>query len=203
MALKVVGAGLGRTGTHSLKLALEQLTGGRCYHMVEVFGRPDDPAVWTAAFRGQPPDWTSFLADYDAVADWPACACWRELAAAFPDAPVLLSSRDPDSWWRSASSTIFLGMDAEGDASAWTEMAMTMLEGFTPDWRDEGAAKAAFVAHNDAVRAEIPADRLIDWRPGDGWEPICRALGIAVPDEPFPHVNTTAEFRARFGLDAP
>jgi hypothetical protein len=203
MGLAVVGAGVGRTGTHSLKLALELLTGGRCYHMVEVFERPDDVPVWTAVFRGQPPDWPTFLADFDAAVDWPACASWRELAAAFPDAPVLLSSRDPDSWWRSASNTIFLGIDRRADeSSAWGEMVMAMLAGFTPDWRDEAAAKAAFVAHNDAVRAEIPADRLVDWQPGDGWEPICRALGVAVPDTPFPHVNTTAEFRAMMGLDA-
>jgi hypothetical protein len=203
MALKVVGAGLGRTGTNSQKLALEQLTGGRCYHMIEVFGRPGDAEVWTAALRGDPPDWHEFLADFDAAVDWPACGAWRELAAAFPDAPVLLSTRDPDDWWRSASRTIFEAIDRRRVSAdpAWLDMVDAMFERFTTDWRDEAAAKKAFVEHNEAVRAEIPADRLVEWQPGDGWEPLCRAVGVAVPSEPFPHVNTTDEFRAFSGLD--
>jgi hypothetical protein len=205
MTLKIVGAGVGRTGTHSLKIALEQLTGGRCYHMIEVFGRPGDPEVWCSALQGDPPDWDEFLGDFTATVDWPACSAWRELAAAYPDAPVLLSTRDADSWWRSASNTIFPVMD--GDKAppdpTWTRMAEAMFERFTPDWRDEGAAKAAFEAHNAAVRAEVPADRLVEWRPGDGWDPLCAALGVPVPSEPFPHVNTTDEFRAMAGLDQP
>ena len=203
MALKIVGAGLGRTGTASLKEALEQLLGGRCYHMIEVFARPDDAEVWTAALRGDPPDWDAFLADFDAAVDWPACSAWRELAAAYPDAPVLLSSRDADGWWRSASRTIFESIDRHKVSSdpAWAEMTAVMLEQFTPDWRDEDAAKAAFEAHNAAVRAEVAADRLIEWQPGDGWEPLCRALGVDVPDTPYPHTNTSDEFRAFAGLD--
>jgi Sulfotransferase domain len=203
MALKIVGAGVGRTGTASLKEALETLTGGRCYHMMEVFGRPGDAAVWTAVLRGDPPHWDTFLADFDAAVDWPACSAWRELAAAYPDAPVLLSTRDADSWWRSASRTIFEVMDSDKAPPdpGWAEMTDAMLATFTPDWRDETAAKAAFEAHNACVRAEIPADRLIEWRPGDGWEPLCRGLGVDIPDTPYPHTNTTDEFRAFSGLD--
>jgi hypothetical protein len=198
--LKVVGAGVGRTGTHSLKVALEQLLDGRCYHMLEVFGRPDDVGVWAKAFRGEEPDWTTFLADYDAAVDWPACGAWRELAAAFPDAPVLLSTRDPDAWWKSANNTIFQAMGGAPD-DAWQDMVNQMMGRFTPDFRDEAAAKAAFVAHNDAVRAEVPPERLIEWQPGDGWGPICSGLGLEIPDEPFPHLNTTDDFRAMLGLD--
>ena len=201
MGLKVVGAGLGRTGTHSLKVALEQLLGGRCYHMVEVFGRPDDAVVWAGAFRGDEPNWAEFLADFDAAVDWPAAGCWRELAAAFPDAPVLLSTRDPDSWWNSASQTIFAAIERTGPDPAWNDMVDAMLPRFTPDWRDADAAKAAFVAWNDAVRAEVPPSRLVEWAPGDGWGPLCRGLGVDVPSEPFPHLNTTDEFRAMTGLD--
>ena len=93
MTFRVVGAGLGRTGTHSLKLALEQLLGGPCYHMSETFGRPADIPVWHAAANGQMPDWPTFLADYTATVDWPACAFWRPLADEYPDAIVLLSTR--------------------------------------------------------------------------------------------------------------
>jgi hypothetical protein len=201
MGLKVIGAGMGRTGTHSLKLALEQLLGGSCYHMLEVFERPSDTGVWTEVFKGNEPDWSEFLADFTAAVDWPAAGAWREIAAAFPDAPVLLSTRDPDSWWKSASQTIFPTIEMGHPDPAWNEMVQVMLQRFTPDWRDEDAAKAAFVAHNDAVRAEVPPSRLIEWQPGDGWEPICLGLGLDVPSEPYPHVNTTEEFRAMTGLD--
>jgi hypothetical protein len=207
MTLKVVGAGLGRTGTHSLKLALEQLLGGPCYHMVEVFGRPDDIPVWHAAVNGEMPDWNSFLSDYRAAVDWPASAFWREISAENPDAVVLLSSRDTDDWWRSASNTIFqiAARDVPpGEVAVRAQMDMVLdmfSKTFTPNWQDESAAKRAYEAHNADVRASVPADRLIDYRPGDGWEPICERLGLPVPAEPYPHVNTTDEFRAMLGME--
>jgi Sulfotransferase domain len=207
MTLQVVGAGLGRTGTHSLKIALEQLLGGPCYHMIEVFGRPDDVAVWQSAFDGNPPDWNEFLSGYRAAVDWPAGGFWREISAANPDAVVLLSSRDADAWWTSANNTIFqiTARDVPAEAvavRAQMNMAMDMLtKTFTPKWRDETEAKRAFEQHNADVRASVPADRLIDYRPGDGWQPICDKLGLPVPSEPFPHVNTTDEFRAMVGMD--
>jgi hypothetical protein len=76
-----------------------------------------------------------------------------------------------------------------------------MMERFTTNWRDESAAKAAYLAHNEHVRATAPRDRLVEWHPGDGWEPICSTLGTEVPNHPFPHVNTTAETRAEIGLE--
>jgi hypothetical protein len=76
-----------------------------------------------------------------------------------------------------------------------------MLERFTPNWRNETAAKSAYIAYNEQVRATAPPDRLIEWQSGDGWEPICSTLGIRVPNHPFPHVNTTADTRAEIGLD--
>jgi hypothetical protein len=207
MGIKVVGAGLGRTGTHSLQIALQQLLDGRCYHMIEVFGRPDDIPVWHNAINGQMPDWNAFLSDYTATVDWPASAFWREIAEANPDAVVLLSSRDADSWWKSANNTIFNVTRREVPADEPALQAqMAMIDAlfeqtFTKNWSDETEAKRAFEAHNAAVRAAIPADRLIDYRPGDGWEPICDKLGLPVPEEPFPHVNTTDEFRAMTGMD--
>jgi hypothetical protein len=206
MTLRVVGAGLGRTGTHSQKLALERLLGGPCYHMIETFGRPDDISVWHRAIDGDVPDWEAFLADYVAAVDWPACAFWRELSDAFPDALVLLSTRDVDSWWTSASSTIFEALAGELSAEEIRGGQQSMVidlffKRFTPLWQDEDEAKAAFVAHNEAVRAAIPKERLVEWQPGDGWEPICNALGLPVPDEPYPHVNTTADFRTMTGMD--
>ena len=204
MSLQVVGAGLGRTGTLSLKLALERLLDGRCYHMLEVFGRPEHVGAWHRAFDGDPPNWGVLLTDFDATVDWPAAAFWRELSEAFPDALVLLSVREADAWWTSANETIFDAMrrpppdPAMGD---WYRMVQRMMQTFTPDWTDRTAAIAAYERHNEAVRATVAADRLLEWHPGDGWAPICSALRAAVPDEPFPRVNTTEDFRSLRGLD--
>jgi hypothetical protein len=209
MALRVVGAGLGRTGTHSLKVAFEQLLGGPCYHMVEVFGRPDQRDGWTAAARGDDIDWDAFLSGYVATVDWPAAAFWRELSAASPEAVVVLSTRkDTASWWKSAEETIFavLARGAKPDDPGGAE-ELAMITGllerrFTPGWLDRDTAMAAYDAHNAAVRASVPPERLVDWQAGDGWEPLCAGLGLAVPDEPFPHLNSTSDFRAMTGLDA-
>ena len=207
MALRVVGAGLGRTGTHSLKVAFEQLLGGPCYHMLEVLGHPDHIAVWAAAVKGDEPDWQLFLSGYVATVDWPAAAYYQQLSALWPDAVVVLSTRDSAAWWKSVHNTIFEATAREapeGDelATDFRSMTHAMLHDlFTPHWLDEKAAIAAYEAHNAEVRATIPADRLVEWQPGDGWEPICRALGVDEPDEPFPHVNSTADFRAMIGLD--
>jgi hypothetical protein len=208
MDLQVVGAGLGRTGTHSLKVALEQLLGGPCYHMVEVFGRADQRETWAAAVRGEEVDWATFLAPYRATVDWPAAAFWKELSEAAPDAKVVLSTRDADAWWKSASETIFAVLargTAPDDAAGREEFAMisALLEQrFTPQWQDRAGAIAAYEAHNARVRAEVPPTRLVEWHLGDGWAPLCAALGLAEPPEPFPHLNSTSEFRAMTGLDA-
>jgi hypothetical protein len=200
--LRVVGAGLGRTGTNSLKLALERLIGGRCYHMIELFERPDDLAGWRGAVRGNPPDWRTFPAGYTATVDWPACAFWDGLADAHPDAIVLLSVRDSaEQWWRSFAATILAMLSrpvppARSDWVARREVMNEIFERtFTPHWREREGAIAAYEAHNAAVRAAVPAGRLLEWRAGDGWEPLCTALGVPVPDEPFPHVNSTEEFQ--------
>jgi hypothetical protein len=202
MTLRVIGAGLGRTGTVSLKLALEKLLGGPCYHMIEVFGRPDHVTMWHEAFRGRSPDWNALFEGFDATVDMPSCHFWRELSDAYPDAPVLLSFRDADAWWRSADRTILeIFRTPPPGPDPWRDMATAMLKSLTPDFLDPAAMKAAFDRHNDEVRATVPRNRLIEWRTGDGWEPICSALGLPVPDEPFPHANTTDEFRAMRGLD--
>ncbi len=206
MGLRVVGAGLGRTGTNSLQLALQRLLDEPCYHMVEVFGHPEHIPVWQRAVDGRPVDWDALFDGYGAAVDWPVAAFWRELSLHYDDALVLLSTRrDAETWWRSASETIFqVGTRPRPDDptfGAQYDMVHAMFATrFTPAWQDEGAAKAAYEAHNAAVRAEVP-DRLLEWQPGDGWEPICAALDLPVPAEPFPHVNTTDDFRQLAGLD--
>jgi sulfotransferase family protein len=204
MDLKVVGAGLGRTGTHTLKVVLEQLLGGPCYHMVEVFGHPEHAPMWRAAYEGESVDFDTMLDGYVALVDWPGSPFWRELSAANPDASILLSTRDSaDTWWRSADNTIFNAMSGGLGDGEWEQMANAMMNAFDPNWREEGPAKAAYERHNAAVRAEAPADRLVEWHPGDGWEPLCTMLGVPVPDQPFPVTNTTEEWQSRTGLTPP
>ena len=206
MTIQLVGAGVGRTGTHSLKLALEHLLGGPCHHMIEVFTRPDEIAVWHAATLGTMPDWDALLAPYAAIVDFPGACFWRELADAFPDAPVLLSTRSSaESWWESADATIFAttrrGPPPDGDQRHHQMILDLFSKKFAPGWSSHDEAVAAYEAHNAAVRAEIPADRLFEYQPGDGWAPLCAALGLPEPSEPFPHTNTTEEFRRFAHLD--
>ena len=202
MDLKVVGAGVGRTGTHSLKVALERLLGGRCHHMVEVFPSDEQKEGWAKAMYGEPVDWHALLKDFVATVDWPAAAFWRELADANPEALVLLSVRPADEWYRSASNTIFVGMEdwaEKGDA--WmTAFIYGLGERFTERFHDAAAMQRAFEDHNAAVRATIAPERLLEWTAADGWAPICERLGVPVPDEPFPVTNTTNDFRSMLGL---
>lgn len=209
MALEVIGAGLGRTGTNSLKLALERLLGGPCYHMFDLFKHPEHVPFWEQALDGGAADWDALFSGYRAAVDWTTATFFSELAAAYPDAIVLLSVRDADDWWRSVDSTAFEALQSEPGDDPWAkalaptrEFTLRMLATrFTPEWAHQTSAMEAYVRHNAAVRAAIPRGRLVEWRPGDGWSPICAALDLPVPAEPFPHVNTTADFRALFGLD--
>jgi hypothetical protein len=169
--------------------------------MTEVFAHPEHVPLWQAAVRGEPPVWDQIFRGYAATVDWPAAAFWRELTETYPDTMVLLSRRrDTDTWWRSAKATIFEavppGPPAEAGPDPSRQMILELLDRrFTERWRDERSAKAAYERHNDEVRATIASDRLVEWCPGDGWAPICAALDVPVPDLPFPHTNTTAEFR--------
>jgi len=204
MTLRVVGAGLGRTGTASLKQALEQLLGGRCYHMLEVMARPRDDIFWQAEVRGERVDLAAFLDGYRATVDWPSCAFWRELADASPDALILLSTRESaERWWASMEGTIVPTVKSRAHAENPLIARHGAMVGelfrrrFSPGWEDPAQAMAAYERHNEDVRRSADPARLLEWRPGDGWEPICAALGLPVSDTPFPHENTTAAFRAR------
>lgn len=199
MPLRVVGAGLGRTGTHTLKVVLEQLLGAPCHHMVEVYQNPDQWERLQAAVNGAPLDeWVSVLDGYAAAVDWPMCRWYAELAEANPDAIVLLSVRDnAETWWRSASNTIFRGLPPEHPADAWGRWAAQLIDGHIGSHLDADVAKAGYERHNAAVRATIPAGRLLEWNAKDGWAPLCEALGVPIPDEPFPVTNTTEEFQSR------
>jgi hypothetical protein len=201
VTLRVIGAGVGRTGTMSLKIALEGLLGGPCYHTHELFQRGWYHArLWQQAFDGRLRDWDEIYGDYVATVDWPGAAAWRELSVAYPDALVLLSVRSSaDAWFASVAPTVGELMARPPTASIreWHAMATEMLRTrFAPVPLERDAAVAAYERHNAQVRAAIPADRLVEWQPGDGWAPLCGRLGVPQPDEPFPHLNKGDEFQA-------
>ncbi|MGR8948562.1 MAG: sulfotransferase family protein [Gammaproteobacteria bacterium] len=198
MAMQLIGAGYPRTGTTSLKLALEKLLNSPCYHMHELLERTSDNPTWEAAARGELPDWATFLADYAAAVDWPSSLFWESQADAFPDAPVLLSTRrDAETWYNSVMRTI-VPATQNSDATPWRSMAYAIFElgmGITDiNNPDKERMIECYEAHNAHVRETVPAERLFEWQPEDGWEPICAALRLPLPNEPFPHENTSQQF---------
>jgi hypothetical protein len=202
MTLRLIGAGLPRTGTSSLREGLGHLLGEPVYHMSEALAHPEHAPTWVAATQGHPPVWEDFLTGYAAGVDVPFSTCWRNLAAAYPDAPVLLSHRSSAAvWYRSMAATVLVRTRAmlakDDDADPMVRLFRVMFEGIFTDLDDPEDLKAGYERHLEQVRAEIDPERLVEWQPRDGWEPICRALDEPVPDQPFPHLNSTADYLAR------
>ena len=207
---RVIGAGLPRTGTSSLKQGLERLLDGRCYHMFELMQRNEEDGVrWVQALEGDRSKLAAVLDGWAAAVDWPASVLWREMAEEFPDALVLLSHRgSADTWWASADATVWEAMrrteSGDDEIIQLFNRLMRRNAGLPQDgWDDPAIAKAWYDDHYAEVVATIPTDRLVIWQPSDGWEPLCSALGVDVPDEPFGHHNSKADFRQRAGFDAP
>ncbi|MCB1500969.1 MAG: sulfotransferase family protein [Bauldia sp.] len=206
MTLSVIGAGLGRTGTMSLKLALEQLGFGPCFHMAEFFTSEDADALkekWErVAFATPPPDWDDVFAGYRSTVDFPSCAYWRELAAYYPEAKVILSVRDAERWYASTQETIFK-RDPERPlperTDPWGRMVYRIItqNTFGGDTASHDHCIAVYNRHNAAVEAALPKERLLVYEAGSGWEPICGFLGVPVPETPFPRENTTEAFQAK------
>jgi len=197
--MKIIGAGLGRTGTYSLKLALNQLGIGPCFHMEAVLQNRDrQVALWNAALDGAP-DWVAIYEGFQSAVDWPTAAFYRELHAAYPDAKFVLTVRSPESWAESFSSTIAKLVEYRGDAPEpmhpWLTMVSRLLDqnGFPAGLSKEALAER-FSAHADAVKAAIPEPQLLTFQVKEGWAPLCDFLGAEAPREPFPRTNDRGEF---------
>jgi sulfotransferase family protein len=201
--MQVIGAGFGRTGTMSLKAALEQLGLGPCYHMIEVMENPDHERKWYDACHGGSIDWSVFDG-YRSVVDWPAVHYWRELIERYPKAKVVLSIRDGESWYKSVMDTIYgrIVRTVPDDAPEVIRIhrAMTqkiVLENtFGGRFLDKKHAIDVFEKHNEEVRATVEPSRLLVYSVKEGWGPLCDFLGVKIPAEPFPRVNDTASFLA-------
>jgi Sulfotransferase domain len=208
MALELIGAGLGRTGTLSLKAALERIGYGPCYHMLEILAAPERARHWLELAQSGCHGWDAIFDGYRSTVDWPAAAFWRELVERYPDAKVLLSLRDADRWYDSVRNTIYHAMSqpVSEDTPEIFRDFRTLVHGlifertFGGRLGDRAHAMRVFAEHNQAVIDAVPAPRLLVYRPGDGWEPICRFLDVPVPDADFPHRNDTAWYRSHTGL---
>ena len=197
--MRVIGAGVGRTGTLSLRQAIETLGLGPCHHMEVVL---DDQArnvpLWNAALDGNP-DWSEIYRHMHSAVDWPTASFYRELHAAFPAAKFVLTHRDPDTWADSFSETIYTALagreEAPSAARSWIDMCIRTVEraGF-PLGLDKSELAVRFNAHNEAVKQTIPAAQLLVFEVKEGWGPLCEFLDLPAPDEAFPRSNDRAEF---------
>ena len=200
MSLKVVGSGLGRTGTKSMQTALNMLGVGPCHHMVEVFMHPESMALWVDAAEGRP-NWDLIFKDYQSVVDYPGAAYWRQIADYYPDAKVLHTVRDPDKWFDSTQATIFSPNTQGITVAGGDDMRSRFFGSFMGPLRERLADRAwmtdYFRRHTEAVKAAIAPDRLLIYEVGEGWGRLCAFLNVPVPDEPYPSENSREEFIAR------
>lgn len=199
MALRVIGVGVGRTGTYSLKLAINQIGMGVCHHMEEVLhNMPKQIPLWSAAAAGKP-DWRQIYDGYESAVDWPTACFFRELVGEFPTAKFVLTQRNPKKWADSFGATIYellAGKDhAPREMHAWLEMAGNVIAktGFPPGL-DRDALAQAFIAHNEAVKEAIPASQLLEFEVKQGWGPLCNFLDMPAPSGEFPRTNHREEF---------
>lgn len=214
MGIELIGAGLPRTGTLTQKTALEMLGYGPCYHWVDVLADLSRVQTWEGAMDGNA-DWQAIFDGWRSTVDWPGGFFWRELSEAYPDAKVLLSVRDPESWERSFRETVWnmghgesllrLLSSARGLVDPTWHSYLAFVDRMF--WSPEGTFAAgheqpqqlidAMIAHNEEVKRTIPPERLLVWKPADGWEPLCNFLKVDIPSEPLPHVNDRETFLDR------
>ncbi|WP_066372078.1 sulfotransferase family protein [Herbidospora mongoliensis] len=216
--MDVIGAGFGRTGTRSLKAALEVLGFDPCHHMADVIAEPRRVRQWLDVGEGRSSDWNTIFQGFRSAVDFPASSYWRELAAHYPEAKVVLTVRDPDRWYDSARDTIFRrAIEASVPRPWWRRLVTWLITRRVPDFAllprmvnatvndrlfdgrvgDRDHCVEVFRRHVEEVRAAIPAERLLVFECREGWEPLCAFLGVPVPDEPFPRVNERAEFHRK------
>jgi hypothetical protein len=196
MGLKVVGSGLGRTGTKSLQTALNMLGFGPCHHMVEVFAHPESVPLWIEAGAGRPA-WDKIFADYRSMVDYPGAHYWRQLAAHYPEAKVLHSVRDPDKWFDSTQATIFAPGSLTTQDGPLAPFFASFMHEFRAHLHDRAYMTDYFRRHSEEVKRTIAPERLLVYEVGAGWEPLCKFLGVPVPSEPYPSENSRQEFIAR------
>lgn len=194
MSLEIIGAGLGRTATLSLKFALEMLDLGRCYHMTELYGsgRTSLP-LWVDAIGGNP-NWSKIFSGFTSTTDYPGSCFYRELMDFYPDAKVILTVRDPDSWFDSVSETIFSShRDSNLFGASGKAFSNFVRSPFAEKISDRAFMTGYFKHWNQSVIDHVPKERLLMLTPGDGWNPLCEFLGKKIPAKPYPRVHERSQ----------
>jgi hypothetical protein len=206
MGLKIIGAGFGRTGTASLKVALEMLGFGPCHHMFEVLRDPQQIEAWSRVVHQGDRHWDAIFTRFQSACDWPSAAYYRDLMAAYPEAKVILTVRDAEGWYDSVRETIYRFQQIFPRWLSlflpWNRKMSAMLDVvwdgvFGGRFEDRAHAIATFNANTAEVIRLVPPSRLLVFNVAEGWEPLCRFLGVPVPAAPFPRVNDRLEMKRR------
>jgi hypothetical protein len=193
MTLRVIGTGFGRTGTDSMREALNILGFGPCHHMYEVKDNDEQERLWRALAAGEAPDWPKLFAGFNSCVDWPSAFYWPQLIKAYPEARVILTYRSAESWWDSFQKTI-LNFIKPGNDPETLGVLLIARQVFGGNPEDRDAAIAAYEANVKAVMATVPPERLLVYNLGDGWGPLCAHLGVPAPDQPYPNRNNAESF---------
>jgi len=211
--IKIIGAGFGRTGTLSLKVALETLGYSKCYHMQDIPANPEHISYWKTAARGEPVDWPSLFTGYQAILDFPGCCFYRQLLDQYPQGKVILTTRDPEKWYASALKTIYkptpslaliltivskipFSRRVRRLPRVMLAMDRIVFKGFFDGrFADKQHALEVYKRHYDEVIKAVPPSQLLVYSVEEGWGPLCSFLEVPVPEKPFPHANTGGDFR--------
>jgi hypothetical protein len=215
MSLQVIGSGVGRTGTHSLKLALEQLGFGKCYHMMELFQNPEGLSFFQKAERGEAVDWDKLFEGYKSAVDYPVAKYYKEIIAAYPNAKIIHTMRDAESWYQSATETIFWATKPSAgrmlkllikmpfSSTIRKRLPILKFDGamvdniFGKDLKNKQEVIRRYNAINEETLNYLPKDRSLVYEVKQGWEPMCNFLNVPVPSTPFPRSNVRDEFKVR------
>ena len=199
MSVNIIGVGVGRTGTYTLRLAINELGFGPCHHMEEVLKNMDvQVSLWSEALKGNA-NWNAIYDGYNSAVDWPTAGFYSELFKEYPSAKYILTERSPESWADSFGSTIYKLLQERDKAPekmhSWLKMCTGVISktGF-PEGLNRDELIKGFIAHNKAVKETIPEEQLLVFQVKDGWEPLCDFLNVPVPDKPFPRTNNREEF---------
>lgn len=214
MPLQIIGSGMGRTGTHSLKLALETIGFGKCYHMAELFQHPEQLAYFEQAERGEQVNWEALFQPhgYHSAVDYPVARYYKQLMAYYPNAKVIHTIRDAESWYQSALQTIMwatkpslgrmlnLMVKLPFSPALRRQMPVLKFDGklinweFGKDYKNKAEVIRRYNKHNEEVLKTVPKEKLLIFNPKEGWEPLCNFLNVPVPDVPFPQSNSREQF---------
>lgn len=211
--LKVINLSVGRTGTMSLKHALEELGLIKCYHFAEFYEHPEHLSLWLSVSRGEKMDWDKIFYGYQASVYWVPCYNYQAILEYYPDAKVILTVRDPEAWYKSVYDTVYrynrltwyrklillvMGLfkpQLRTMHAVWQLQEQTLWKKtFQGRFHDKNYAIEVFKKHITEVKCNVPEERLLVFNIKEGWGPLCQFLNIPVPTTPFPHVNDTASF---------